>query len=389
MDAFAAGQNPHSGGTTLGEGAENRVEAVTEGVGCITAGGLYFPFTYHRHAMRSKMIRLGHKPFKITRVIFCGGKWAVSSFLSASARCILQPPKGKMKMQNVQGKVAVITGAASGVGKHLALRLAKAGAKLVLADIEADALNAAVEDVKASGAEVIGHVTDVAHREAVDSLRDRAFGHFGKVHLLFNNAGIGGNGGPTAWETTEKAFRWAMDVNFFGPLNGILSFMPRLIAQDEEVLVAATSSAAGIIFPPAAPAYSASKAALVALMEVMGMQLMLAGSKVQAAILFPGPNVVETRLFSSHRNLQPEYADPVIAAGSGVNDAAQFQAMMKQFLGRDVELTQPEDFAEEAYQSILRGDFYILPLNENTKAAIRKRTEDMIERRPLSIPDMF
>jgi len=165
--------------------------------------------------------------------------------------------------------------------------------------------------------------------------------------------------------------------------------MPRLIAQDEEVLVAATSSAAGIIFPPAAPAYSASKAALVALMEVMGMQLMLAGSKVQAAILFPGPNVVETRLFSSHRNLQPEYADPVIAAGSGVNDAAQFQAMMKQFLGRDVELTQPEDFAEEAYQSILRGDFYILPLNENTKAAIRKRTEDMIERRPLSIPDMF
>lgn len=292
-------------------------------------------------------------------------------------------------MQTVQGKTAVITGAASGVGKCLAHRLAKAGAKLVLADIERRALDDVVAELRASGAEAIGQVTDVVHREAVDALRDRAFSEFGKVHMLFNNAGIGGNGGATAWESTEKAFRWAMDVNFFGPLHGILSFVPKMLEQDEESLIASTSSGAGIVFPPSAPAYSASKAALIALMETLGMQLMMAGAKVKTAILFPGPHIVETKLFSSQRNLQPEYADPVITAGTGIDDAKQLQLVLQQFTGREIPLTQPEDFAEEVYQSILRGDFYILPLNDNTKAAIRKRTEDMIERRPLSIPDMF
>src|SRR3546814_17957852 len=88
--------------------------------------------------------------------------------------------------------------------------------------------------------------------------------------MVFNNAGVGGGGGPTIWDTPEKAYRWAMDVNFFGPLNGVLSFMPTLIAQGEEALMASTSSGAGIVFPPSGAAYSASKAALIALMEELG-----------------------------------------------------------------------------------------------------------------------
>lgn len=292
-------------------------------------------------------------------------------------------------MKDVSQKTAVITGAASGVGKQLALRLAKAGAKIVLSDIEKVALDAAVAEVKATGAEAIGVVTDVAKRDDVDALCARAFDAFGKVHLVFNNAGVGGGGMPTVWDTPEKAYRWAMDVNFFGPLFGIMAFMPRLIAQNEEALMAATSSGAGIVFPPTSPGYSASKAALIALMEVLAQQLQMSGSKVKAAILFPGPHVVNTNLFSSHRNIQKEYSDPALKKGGAVNSVEEFQTVMKAMIGREVELTNPADFAEEVYRSVLRDDFYILPLNENFKGAIRKRYETMLSRGQPTIMDMF
>lgn len=292
-------------------------------------------------------------------------------------------------MQDFTDKVAVITGAASGVGKQLALRLAKAGARVVLSDIEKGALDAAVAEVVAAGGTAIGQVCDVSKRVEVDALRDRALGQYGKVHMVFNNAGVGGGGGATIWDTPEKAYRWAMDVNFFGPLNGVLSFMPTLIAQGEEALMASTSSGAGIVFPPSGAAYSASKAALIALMEVLAYQLQMAGSHVKAAILFPGPHVVDTNLFSSHRNLQKEYDDPAIASGAGINNVDEFQAAMKFLIGHEVPLTQPQDFAEEVYQSLLRDDFYILPLTDKTKDAIRKRYDDMIERRQPAIPDMM
>lgn len=291
-------------------------------------------------------------------------------------------------MKDFQDKVAVITGAASGVGLHLALRLAKEGTKIVLADIEKTALDKAVAEVKHQGGTAIGVITDVAKREQVDALRDRAFAEYGKVHFVFNNAGVGGGGGPTVWETSEKAYRWAMDVNFFGPLNGILSFAPRLIAQNEEALIASTSSAAGIIFPPSAPAYSASKAALIALMEVVAQNLQLAGSKVRAAILFPGPHIVDTNLFSSHRNVQAEYEDEATKAGNGVNNAEDLKALMKMATGKEINLTSPVEFAEEVFQSLRDDQFYILPLTETTKAEIRRRYEVMLDRGQPFIPDL-
>ncbi|HEY3695501.1 SDR family NAD(P)-dependent oxidoreductase [Phenylobacterium sp.] len=292
-------------------------------------------------------------------------------------------------MKDFSGKVAVITGGASGVGLNLGLRLAAAGAKIVLADIEKDALEAAVSQVRAAGGEVIGQPADVARREQVDALRDRAFEAFGAVHLVFNNAGVGGGGGVPLWETPEKSYRWMMDVNFFGPLNGILSFMPKLIEQDQEALMASTSSGAGIIFPPTAPAYSASKAALIALMEILAQQLKGAGSKVKAAILFPGPYVVDTNLFNSHRNLQTEYLDPSFDLSRGINTMSEFQGLMKQLIGREAETTSPKDFAEEVYQSLLRDEFYILPLNEGAKNAVRERYEIMIARGQPVMPNMF
>jgi NAD(P)-dependent dehydrogenase (short-subunit alcohol dehydrogenase family) len=286
-------------------------------------------------------------------------------------------------------KVAVITGAASGVGKALSHRLAKAGAKIVLSDIEQGPLDKAVAEVKAGGGTAIGVVCDVSKREQVDALRDQAFAEWGKVHAVFNNAGVGGGGGPSIWTSPEKSFRWAMDVNFFGPLNGVLSFLPRMFEQNEGGLMAATSSGAGIVFPPNSPAYSASKSALIALMEILQFQLDMVQSDIKAAILFPGPHVVDTNLFGSHRNLQKDYDDPIIRAGGGIDDMETFQVVMKSFIGREVETTDPVDFAEEVYTSLLRDDFYILPLTDVTKGAIRKRFDDMIERRHPVVPQMF
>jgi NAD(P)-dependent dehydrogenase (short-subunit alcohol dehydrogenase family) len=287
------------------------------------------------------------------------------------------------------GKTVVITGGASGVGLELGLRFATAGANIVLADIEKAALDAAVLKVTASGARVIGHVTDVTKRDQVDALRDRAIAEFGSIQTVFNNAGVGGGGGAMVWDTPEKVYRWTMDVNFFGPLNGILSFMPHLMEQDEETIMSVTSSGAGLVFPPSAAAYSASKAALIALVEIMAMQLQMSGSKVKASIIFPGPHVVETNLFSSHRNVQEEYRDADVVYGGGVETVEQFQDVMQMMIGTRVQLTKPADFTEEVYQSLLRGDFYVLPLTDKTKQAIRTRYEIMLDRGQPVIPDMF
>lgn len=289
-------------------------------------------------------------------------------------------------MKDLKGKVAVITGGASGVGLQLALRLARAGAKIVLADIEENALHSALEEVRATGAEAITQRCDVVKRADVDALRDRAFEHFGKVHLLFNNAGVTANPLIPLWEIPAESWRWTMDVNFFGPLNGIMSFLPKMIAQDEEALVAATCSTVGIVYPAYSPAYNASKAALLALMETLCHQVK--DTRVRAAVLFPGPHVVDTRLFDAKRNLQSDYDGDAVPE-SAVKTVAEFKAGVSAMVGHDVPITPPDEFAEEVYQSILRDEFYILPMTEQTKDTIRERFEHILRREQPVEPPLF
>ena len=291
-------------------------------------------------------------------------------------------------MKDFKGKAAVITGSASGVGLALAERLAREGCNVALADIEAPALEAAVARVKALGVDAIGVRTDVSKADQVEALAQKSFDHFGEVHLVFNNAGVGGGGAMTIWDTDVSAFRWAFDVNFYGVLNGINAFAPRLLRQNKEAVLSATSSGAGLIFPPNGPAYSASKAAVIALMEILSFQLMMAGSPVKAACLFPGPYVVDTNLFNSQRNAPEEYKNNN-QLGGGITSMESFQQAMEQMIGRRVETTQPEEFAEYVFAALQRDEFWIMPLNDRTAKALRDRFEGMIDKTNPMIADML
>lgn len=292
-------------------------------------------------------------------------------------------------MSNWQGRSVVITGGASGVGKALADRYGAAGARVMVCDIEQGALDAAVASLTANGVDAVSHKVDVSVAESVNEMADRAFAHFGTVDAVFNNAGVGGGGGMIPWAVPEQAYRWAMDVNFFGPLYGMQAFMPRLLEQPNGGLMAATSSGAGLVFPPMSYAYSTSKAALIALWEMLAHVLHNMNSNVRAALLFPGPHVVRTRLMDSQRNAQDKYAHPAVSAGSGINSIETFQQMMKMQIGKEVDLTEPEDFAAEVFEMVDQGVFWILPLESNSRAALQKRVEEMLTRTGPTPPQMF
>ncbi|MGH9199335.1 MAG: SDR family NAD(P)-dependent oxidoreductase, partial [Acidimicrobiia bacterium] len=136
-------------------------------------------------------------------------------------------------MRELSGKVAVVTGAASGIGKGLAERFAKEGMKVALADVEADALEVAAKEVESLGAEVLAVPTDVSDRSAVESLADQVFSKLGHANIVCNNAGVSA-GGQSLWETTAKDWEWVIGVNLMGVVHGVQAFVPRMIAAGEE-----------------------------------------------------------------------------------------------------------------------------------------------------------
>ena len=201
-------------------------------------------------------------------------------------------------MRNFQGKVAVVTGAASGIGFGLAQRAAAEGMRVVLADIERTALAAAESELRQGGADVLAVATDVANAASVQALHDRALAHFGKVHLLCNNAGVG-LGGPT-WELTLDDWNWILGVNLWGVIHGVRTFVPGMLAHGEEAHVVNTASMAGLLAGPYMSAYTATKHAVVGLTESLHHELGLVGGRVGVSVLCPG--WVNTRIADADRN---------------------------------------------------------------------------------------
>ncbi len=189
-------------------------------------------------------------------------------------------------MEDLTGKVAVVTGGAGGIGRALGEELLAEGMKLVVADLHPDAVAAAVADLGERG-EVTGVVTDVSDFASVEALADATYAAHGACHLLVNNAGVGA---PSAlvWDTTPNDWRWVHGVNVMGVTHGILAFVPRMLAGGEPGHVVNTSSGDGGISPlPSASVYASSKAAVTVLTECLAQQLIAEGTNLRASIFYP------------------------------------------------------------------------------------------------------
>jgi NAD(P)-dependent dehydrogenase (short-subunit alcohol dehydrogenase family) len=202
-------------------------------------------------------------------------------------------------VKHFEKKVAVVTGAASGIGRALARRCAAEGMKVVLADVEPAALTAIELEARKEGASVIGVLTDVSKARDVEQLAERTLSRFGAVDVLFNNAGVGMIG-PAVWECTLADWNWILGVNLWGLIHGLRVFIPIMLEQATECHVVNTASAVGLLPVPGMGVYSASKAALISLSETVQHELAIRNARVRISVVCPGP--VKTRMVDAARN---------------------------------------------------------------------------------------
>jgi len=253
-------------------------------------------------------------------------------------------------MKDFAGKTAVVTGAASGMGRAFAERFAAEGMKVVLADIEAPALDAAVAQMSDAGHDVIGVLTDVSKQEALQELAQRAVDAYGKVHVVCNNAGVDGYLG-TIWEASPRDWQWTFGVNFWGVVHGVTAFMPILLAQGEEAHIVNTSSATAIV--PGSNIYSVTKHAVLAYSEAIYAQLKQIDAKVGISALCPG--TVNTKLFYGGRNRPEELRNPGQSFGNEPGDEAR--VTLRGVLAQSI---PPSDVADILLDAIRNERFYVL-----------------------------
>ncbi len=270
-------------------------------------------------------------------------------------------------MQNLSGRVAVITGAASGIGLAVARLCAEEGMRVVLADIEQAALDSVVGEFRENGHDVIGVQVDVSKYADVERMAHETLAAFGKVHFLFNNAGV--SSGSTVWETTLEDWDWVMGVNVMGVIHGIKAFTPIMLAQDEEAHIVNTASIAGLIAGPSMGAYRVSKHAVVAISETLYLELDQNGSKIGVSVLCPA--WVKTRIFESERN-RPKDKD--ISTTTDPLIAAQLESSQQAVLHDSI---SPEELAEHVLDAIKADRFYILTHPKYT-GAIAYRMRDIL-----------
>jgi len=272
-------------------------------------------------------------------------------------------------MQDLKGKVAVVTGAASGIGNAVATRLAEEGMKVVLADVEEGPLADAEKKLADAGATVLGVPTDVTKGDQVDALAAKTFEAFGTAHVLHNNAGVA-TGGPM-WTLTEADWQWVLGVNLWGVIHGIRAFVPRLVEQGEGHVVN-TASIAGLTSAPMMGPYNVSKHGVVTLSETLAAELSLHGSPVKVSVLCPG--WVNTRIHEADRNRPAELQPPADADTTMADMGRQMlEGLLKSGL-------QPSEVASKVLDAIREERFYILTHPEMTPI-IQHRMEDIVEGR--------
>ena len=273
-------------------------------------------------------------------------------------------------MEDLQGKVAVITGGASGIGRAVARRAAAEGMKVVIADIEEGALKQAERELTSQGTDAIAVATDVADAASVRELRERALRRYGAVHLVHNNAGVGG-GGPI-WEVPEEDWRWIVGVNLWGVIHGVAAFVPLLVEQGEGHVVN-TASIAGLTTAPFIGPYNATKQAVVAISETLYKDLEAAGvSGVGVSVLCPG--FVQTRIADAGRN-RPDWAP-----ARDVENAEEVRATIQDLVDGGI----PPSVVADMVLDAVRTDTFYIRTHPELDAAIRTRFEDILGGRPPS-----
>jgi len=255
-------------------------------------------------------------------------------------------------MQDFQGKTAVITGAAAGIGKAIAERCAKEGMKIVISGINLENIQPLEAQLKSEGTEVLAIRADVSKREDIYNLADAAFETFGAVHLLVNNAGVGA--GPTIWESTWNDWEWVIDVNLWGVINGLKIFIPRMLEQETEGHVLNLASMAGLLPYHTSAPYMVTKHAVVALTEQLQFSLTQRGSKLTTSVLCPG--WVKTRIMESERNRPSEFKNKDPEKPLTPTEEAALKGMMAAVESG----ISPEAVADQTFQSIRDEKFYIL-----------------------------
>jgi len=283
-------------------------------------------------------------------------------------------------MKDFQNKVAVITGAASGIGRALAERAASAGMKVVLADVEEEALVRTEKEMQAAGATVLAVRTDVSKPDDVEALARKTLDSFGAVHLLCNNAGVGVAQKAT-WETTLEDWQWCLGVNLWGVIHGIRTFIPIMLKQNTEGHVVNTASVAGLTSLPYVAVYHATKHAVVTITESLHHELSLLGSKIKASVLCPG--FIRTSIMDCYRNRPAEF-------GTQSAEEAATVPTMQEAYRRAIDAGFPPQFvAEQVFHAIWHERLYIHTTSEFYEM-IRQRTEDIVEQRnPAFAPEVL
>ena len=281
-------------------------------------------------------------------------------------------------MKDFKNRVAVITGGASGVGFALGKALAKRNAKVILADIEEAALSLAVEELTQQNLTASVKVTDVSNFHSVKDLANFAKELHGKVHLLFNNAGIAPQEASfNIWDLSLNDWEWGFKVNIWGVIHGIKAFLPSMIDHGEEARIINTTSGNGaLVTYPSTPIYATTKAAVTRITEALYFQLQSLNSSVKASILFPGPHTVETALFSSARN-RPDDLPQEKEPSFKIETIEAMQEMVSA-MGKELKTTLPEEVAEFCLEGIKKDKYWLLPVNQDSESAYKDYVESVI-----------
>jgi NAD(P)-dependent dehydrogenase (short-subunit alcohol dehydrogenase family) len=283
-------------------------------------------------------------------------------------------------MSELQGKTAVITGGASGIGLAMCEAFAREGMRIAMLDVEVSALEHAAELLREGGLDVTPFLCDVTSQESVNDVADQVFGKFGSVYLLCNNAGVGvTETGHRLWQQSAGDWSWVYSINVLGVVHGLQAYVPKMIAAGQGGHVVNTTSPNGGLFSlPTTPIYASSKAAVTSLTEVLYAQLQLDNTGIQAHLLYPGPHIVNTNILNAQRNRRDESGNKMLNTReyTSIADLAEKAGLAGQALA----VTEPWEVAASCVSGVVEGKFWILPTTPELEAQIEARHQSLIQK---------